>query len=209
MAAGVLHTGSMRHVLRFFLHLGAAGLLILGVLDSSFLFLPLGNDLLLVILISRDHGRYFPYCLMASLGSALGVVLLDLVCRKGGEEGLKKMLKPKRLEMIRKKMSSRAGFAIAVACIAPPPFPFTAVIAAASAFDYPQRRLLAIVFGTRMLRYSLIGWAAIAWGRQIVRIAQSSEFYWAMVVFVIICAIGSAFSVAGWIRRSRYAPAKV
>jgi membrane protein YqaA with SNARE-associated domain len=199
--------GSMRHALHFFLTMGVAGPLILGVMDSSFLFLPLGNDLLVVILISENHTRYLPYALIAALGSTLGVVLLDAVCRKGGEEGLKKMLKPKRFEQIRKKMSQRAGFVIALACLAPPPFPFTAVIAAASAFDYPRRRLLAIVFASRLLRYSLVGLAAIVWGRAIIRIARSSEFYWAMIVFVVICAIGSTISTVGWIRRTRYAPA--
>jgi membrane protein YqaA with SNARE-associated domain len=182
-----------------------AGPLLLGILDSSFLFLPLGNDLLLVILVSRDHRRYLPVAALASLGSTLGVVLLDLVCRKGGEGGLKTMLKPKRLAFIKKKMSRHAGYAVALACIAPPPFPFTAVVGAASAFSYPRIRLLAIVFASRMVRYLLIGWAAIVWGRQIVRIARSPEFFWTMVVFVTICAIGSAFSVAGWIRRTRYA----
>ncbi len=207
MADGMLNLYRMRHALRFFLHIGVAGPLILGVLDSSFLFLPFGNDLLVVILISQDHQRYVLYTLAAAVGSTLGVVLLDLVCRKGGEEGLKKMLKPKRFEAIKKRMSQRAGFGIALACIAPPPFPFTAVIAAASAFEYPRRQLLTIVLATRMIRYSLLGLAAIIWGHVIIRIARSSEFYWAMVVFVAFCAVGSTISVVGWIRRTRRAPA--
>ena len=180
-----------------------AGPFLLGALDSSFLFLPLGNDLLLVLLISADHQRYVPYVLIAALGSTVGVVLLDLVCRKGGEEGLKKMLNPKRFSTIRKKMSQRAGYAVALACVAPPPFPFTAVVAAASAFEYPRRRLLAIVFATRVVRYSLVGLAAIFLGRSILRIARSPQFYWAMIIFVAICAIGSILSIANWIRRSR------
>ncbi len=193
----------VRHAIRIFLHLGMAGPFLLGALDSSFLFLPLGNDLLLVLLISANHQRYAPYVLIAALGSTAGVILLDLVCRKGGEEGLKKMLDPKRFNTIRKKMSQRAGYAIAIACLAPPPFPFTAVIAAASAFDYPRRRLLSIVFAARIVRYSLVGLAAIVLGRAILRIARSPEFYWAMMVFVAICLIGSGFSIARWVRRSR------
>jgi membrane protein YqaA with SNARE-associated domain len=197
----------MRHALSFFLTLGVAGPLLLGILDSSFLFLPMGNDLLLVILISREHSRYVPYAIVAAVGSTLGVVLLDLVCREGGEEGLKKMLKPKRFEQIKKRMSQKAGFAIALACLAPPPFPFTAVIAAASAFAYPRARLLAVVFVSRLIRYTLIGWGAIVFGRDIIRIARSNEFYWAMVVFVVMCLVGSTISAVGWIRRTRYAPA--
>lgn len=193
----------MRHALRIFLHFGMAGPFLLGALDSSFLFLPLGNDLLLVLLISADHRRYAPCVLIAALGSTAGVVLLDLVCRKGGEEGLRKMLNPKRFSAIRQKMSRRAGYAVALACLAPPPFPFTAVVAAASAFDYPRRSLLAIVFAARIIRYSLVGLAAIVLGQAILRVARSPQFYWAMIVFVAFCLIGSVLSAANWIRRSR------
>lgn len=203
MAAGVLQTRHMRHAIRFFLTLGVGGPLILGILDSSFLFLPLGNDLLLVLLISENHHRYIPYVLSAAIGSTLGVVLLDLMCRKGGEEGLKKWLKPKRLALLKKRMSERAGFAIIVACLAPPPFPFTPVIAAASAFEYPKRHLFLLVFAGRVVRFSLIGLAAIFLGHEILHIARSPAFYWAVVVFAVICGVGSVISVVGWIRRSR------
>ena len=98
-----------RHLFAFLLHLGAFGLVILGILDSSFLFLPFGNDLLLVVLVARHH-EYLPfYVAAASLGSATGVLLLDLVCRRGGEEGLKKMMSSKRLNYLKKRMSRSAA----------------------------------------------------------------------------------------------------
>src|SRR5581483_4181029 len=169
---------TVRRFLGFFLHLGPAGPLLLGIADSSFLFLPFGNDLLLVILLARNHQHFWIYVPMAALGSAIGVFLLDMVCRKGGEEGLEKMLKPKRFEYLKQRMAKRAGFAIALACLAPPPFPFTAVIAAASAFAYPRAHLLAITFLARSLRFSLVGLAAVLFGRQILQIAGSRPFFW-------------------------------
>ena len=197
----------MHRFFTFFLHLGVFGPLILGVLDSSFLFLPFGNDVLLVVLTARKHEDYFWYVPMAAAGSMLGVFLLDLVCRKGGEEGLRKMLKPKRYDYIEMRMRTRAGLMIALACIAPPPFPFTAVLAAASAFQYPRRRELGIVFFTRLLRFGLVGLAAILFGRQILRIVQSDPFYRAMLGFIVLCAVGSAYSVYGWVKRSQRVPA--
>jgi membrane protein YqaA with SNARE-associated domain len=189
--------------LGFFLQLGPVGPLLLGIADSSFLFLPFGNDLLLVILLARDHHLYWLYVPMAALGSTIGVFLLDLVARKGGEEGLQKMVKPKRLEYLKKKMDQRAGWAVAVACIAPPPFPFTAVIAAASAFEYPRPKLLAIAFVMRSIRFTLVGLAAILLGREILQIAKSKPFLYAMYAFVAMCVVGSAISIAGWVKRSR------
>src|SRR5271169_3681801 len=105
----------MRRLLIFLLSLGAAGPLLLGILDSSFLFLPFGNDLLLTILIARHHQGFLVYVLSASVGSAIGVLLLDLVCRKGGDEGLSRMFSRKRFTYFKKKMSQHAAGALIVA----------------------------------------------------------------------------------------------
>ncbi len=58
-------------------------------------------------------------------------------------------------------MSDRAGFAAAVAALAPPPFPFTPVIAAASAFSYPPWKLLSVIAGARLVRFTIIGLLAV------------------------------------------------
>jgi membrane protein YqaA with SNARE-associated domain len=193
----------IRDLVSFLFHLGAFGLVVFGILDSSFLFLPIGNDLLLIVLVIRHH-QYLPlYALAASLGSATGVLLLDLVCRKGGEEGLKKMMSGSRFDYLKKKLSRNAIFLIVVASVAPPPFPFTPVMAAASAFQFPRLRLLGYVFASRMVRFTLIGFAAIRFGRRILRIANSPEFTWFMVGFSVLCVVGSILSVVRWIRLSR------
>lgn len=198
---------AVRHFLVWLVHLGLFGPLILGIADSSFLFLPFGNDLLLVVLTARNHPHLPFYIVMAAVGSTLGVVLLDAVCRKGGEEGLKKMMKPKRFEYFERKMSQRAGVAIATACLAPPPFPFTLVIASASAFEYPRKRLLTVVFLARSLRFTIVGLLAIHFGRAILRIAKAPLTEWIMLGFIALCIAGSAFQVMQWIKRSRKTPA--
>jgi len=195
--------GLVHHLFRLFIHLGAFGPLILGILDSSFLFLPVGNDLLLLVLVARHHENVLIYVLAASLGSTAGVVLLDLVSRKGGEEGLQKMMKPKRFDYFKKKMRQRAAVPLAIACLAPPPFPFTPVIAAAGAFQYPRVRLLLVVFAFRTARFLLIGVAALLFGSRILVIVRSSEFTWFMIGFVVVCLVGSTISVISWVQRSR------
>jgi hypothetical protein len=113
------------------------------------------------------------------------------------------MMSRKRLNYLKKKMSRSAAVPLIVSCLAPPPFPFTAVIAAASAFQYPKLRLLSYVFGLRMVRFTLIGLAAIWFGRRILRIANLPEFTWFMVGFSALCIIGSTLSIMRWIRLSR------
>lgn len=195
--------GVLRHALAWLLHLGLFGPLLMGIADSSFLFLPFGNDLLVVVLTVQNHGHLPYYIATAAAGSTLGVVLLDLVCRKGGEEGLKKMIRPQRLEYFKKRIAKNAAVAIATACIAPPPFPFTVVIGSASAFAYPRLRLLGIVFVARAIRFTIVGWLAIEFGNRILSIAKAPATTWVMLGFILLCTIGSALQIAQWVRRSR------
>ena len=44
----------------FFFALGGMGLVLLGILDSSFLMMPLGNDLL-VVALTASHRTHMPY----------------------------------------------------------------------------------------------------------------------------------------------------
>src|SRR5439155_25566166 len=49
-----------QHLFALFVHLGGLGLLAMGILDSSFLIMPFGNDLLLVAMTARKH-ELMPY----------------------------------------------------------------------------------------------------------------------------------------------------
>jgi membrane protein YqaA with SNARE-associated domain len=190
----------IRHVMLWLLHLGVFGPLILGILDSSFLFFPFGNDLLVVALTARDHAHLPLYVLTASLGSATGVLLLDFAARKGGEEGLKKLMKRSRAEYLRKRIEEHGAVAVAVAALAPPPFPFTLVIAATSAFQFPRARLLAVAFAARIIRFTLVGLLAVWFGRGILRIVRTTEFEWFMFGFIVLCTVGSVLQVRRWLR---------
>lgn len=177
----------------------------MGVLDSSFLFFPFGNDLLVVGLVARNHHGFLLYVLAAATGSILGVFLLDLVARKAGEEGIQKVAGSKRFEYLKRKIGEKGGRALALGCLAPPPFPFTMVVATNSALGYPRLRLLWIVWLARAFRFTVIGFLALKFGPVILRIANSPAFKWSMVGFIVICIAGSAISITNWVRKSRRA----
>ncbi len=191
---------SFRHLLTYFLQLGSVGILLVSIADDSFLFLPIGSDLLTVILVARHHSWLPLYVLAGAVGSAIGVFILDLVCRNGGEALLKRMVKPKLLNYLQQRMEKHAAMVVVVTCLAPPPFPFGAAIAVASALQYSRARLLGLVLVARTIRYTLIGWAALYFGRGVIRIADSTEFEWFMGAFIAFCAIGSIASVIQWVR---------
>jgi membrane protein YqaA with SNARE-associated domain len=192
-------------LLHFFIHLNYAGPFIMGILDSSFLFLPFGNDLLVVGLVAHHHQGYLLYVLSAVCGSTTGVFLLDLVARKAGEEGIQKVTGPARFNYLKRKIGQRGGVALVLACIAPPPFPFSPVVATNSALGYPRRKLLFLVAISRAARFLILGYLALRYGRAILRVAKSDDFKWAMIAFIAVCAIGSSFSVYKWVRKSRSA----
>jgi membrane protein YqaA with SNARE-associated domain len=197
-----------RPLLHFLFQLGYFGPVVMGVLDSSFLFLPFGNDLLIVSLVARHHQALIIYVLAAACGSTLGVLLLDLVARKAGEEGIERVAGPKRFEYLKRKIGEKGGRAIVLGCLAPPPFPFTMVVATNSALGYPRSRLLWMVWLVRAARFTVIGLLAMKFGPVILRIADSPAFKWSMAAFIAICIIGSAISIANWIRKTRRATPK-
>jgi membrane protein YqaA with SNARE-associated domain len=184
---------------------GGIGLLVLGVLDSSFLIAPWGNDLLVIAMTARDPRLPYMvyYAAMSTVGSVLGCLLIDLTLRPLGAKGLEKHLSKRRLERVRKKMGQNAGVGLALASLAPPPFPFTAFVMAAAALQYSRKRLLAIVGATRMVRFILLGSLAMRFGERILRWGANPILQGIMVGLIVFSIVGSVVSVYGWIKRSK------
>ena len=187
---------------RFFAHLGGFGLLLLGILDSSFLFMPLGNDLLVVALTAQRHNRMLYYAAMASAGSVIGCFLTDLVCRRGGEKGLEQIASGRTIQYVQAKIKNHAGPALAIACVLPPPFPFTPFIIVMAALQYPRTKMLAIVGAGRMVRFSVEGALAIVYGRRILELAKNSALQQTIIALVVISMVGSVWSIYSWVKRT-------
>ena len=175
----------------------------MGIFDSSFLFLPFGNDLLVVTLVARHHQGWLSYVLAAAVGSTIGVFALALVAQKLGEDGIKKMAGEKRLARLHKMIEKHGSKTVSLACIAPPPFPFTMVIAAEAALNLSRLRICAVSFFTRGVRFSVLGLLAIKYGRHILEVANSNVFRWTMIGFILLCLAGSALSIYSWIKNVR------
>jgi membrane protein YqaA with SNARE-associated domain len=197
----------VNHILRLLIHivfrLNYFGPFVMGVMDSSFLLLPLGNDLVVVSLVIRNHHGYPWYVLAAVAGAVTGTFLLDLVARHIGETGVQHVAGQRRFEYLKKKIGQKGGYAVAVACLSPPPFPFTAVISTVSALSYSRKKLLIIVGFSRAIRFLILGWLAIRYGKWILRVANSAPFKWTMLIFVGVCVVGSVFSLLKWFRRGK------
>jgi len=102
---------STRWILRFFMRMGLFGLFFMSTLDSSFLVLPFGNDLLLIALVTsnRDSLIWIAYVIVSAIGSVAGVLIVDVIMRKAGEKGLERFVSAQRLEKLKAKLENKGG----------------------------------------------------------------------------------------------------
>jgi membrane protein YqaA with SNARE-associated domain len=188
--------------------MGAIGLFLLGVLDSSFLFLPFGNDLLLIALVSsnRTSAIWILYVVASALGSVLGVLIVDLIMRKTGEEGLEKFVSRKKVERLKRKMDKHAGWAVFWATLIPPPFPFTAVVMTASALQCSRKKIVLAVFFGRLLRFTIEALLALYFGRQILKFIDSDVMEYFVYGLLVIAVVGSVYSIRKWFKGGKGSP---
>lgn len=191
------------HLFRFFARLGGFGLLGLGILDSSFLFMPLGNDLLIVALTARHPSKLPYYAAMATAGSVLGCLIVDLTSRKLGEAGLADRVSKRSLDSVRKRFESKAAWSLIFASLMPPPFPFTVFVIVAAALQYSRKRLMAAIAAGRMIRFTAIGLLAVFYGRQIIRMSALPAVRWGVIGLAVISIAGSAIGLIRTFKRSR------
>jgi len=190
----------LRHLFHLAYRAGAVGLLTVGVLDSSFLMLPLGNDFLLLGLAARHSDRVILYVVAATVGSVLGVLLTLWVSSKAGDK-LSKGRKGRAWRYAEKQTKEKAGWVLTLGSLMPPPFPFTLFVAAAGALRVPLKKVLAYVSAGRLARFSVEGALAVHYGRRILSLANSPALKNFGIVMIVVAVGGSAYSIYGWVRR--------
>src|SRR5215203_2065120 len=190
--------------MRFFRRMGFLGLFLLSALDSSFLVLPFGNDLLLIALISsdRDSWIWIAYVLVSAVGSVLGVLVIDLLMRKTGEKGLERFISQRRIEQLKSKMEKKAGLTVFLATLMPPPFPFTPAVMTASALQCPRKTLLGTVFLGRLVRFGIEAVLALYFGRQLIAYINSDMLAYIVYGLMGIAIVLSSFSIIRWLKRN-------
>lgn len=189
---------------RFVRRLGMPGLFLMSALDSSFLVLPFGNDLLLIALVSsrRDSLIWIAYVLVSAVGSVVGVFVIDLLMRKAGEKGLERFVSARKIERWKTKLENKLGITVFVATLLPPPFPFTPVIMTASALQCSRRKLFGAVFVGRLIRFTVEAILALYFGRQVIAYIDSDAVAYFVYGLIAVAVVLSTLSLLRWLRRS-------
>jgi membrane protein YqaA with SNARE-associated domain len=128
--------------------LGAPGLFLLAFLDSSFIPIPEGVDILVIFMSIRHPERMVLYASLATAGSVAGCYVLYALARRGGETFLRKRFKADTIDKAVARFQKYGAFAIAIPAILPPPTPFKLfILAAGVARIRPLEFLIAITVG--------------------------------------------------------------
>jgi len=179
---------------------GWAGVFAIALLDSAFVPMPSGPDLLLILGVSHQSNivGVISYVVAATLGSTIGCTLLYLMARRGGEIALKPVSAERRA-YIQGMLGRYDALAIVIASIMPPPFPFKPFILCAGVFKFkPLRLIIALLIG-RTLRYLALGLLTLYFGQATIDMVKK----YGPQLLIVIVAAGALFIAIRYIGARR------
>ena len=119
----------------------------------------------MILLSTTNPSWMLLYAFMATSGSALGCWILYLISRRAGSRALNRFSEAKQ-QRVKNWIEKYDAFAVLVATLLPPPFPFKLFVVTAGVFRFSLVRfMLAIIVG-RAFRFLLEGYFAVRYGHQ-------------------------------------------
>ncbi len=168
------------------------------------LAIPGSTDLLLLWLISNGKS---PYLLVACavVGSLIGGYTTWRLGKKGGEAAIEKYVPARLQKRVQGWAQKHAILSVLVPAILPPPVPLWPFLLAAGALGATWQRFLLAFGGGRTLRYGLVGWLAVAYGRRMAKEFAAALNKWGtpvMITFLVLTVAGLIYSFIK-LRRAR------
>jgi membrane protein YqaA with SNARE-associated domain len=195
------------HGLHWLMGFGTMGLFVVSVIDSSIIPLPVpGSTDLLLILLVVHHADPVLAGLAAFVGSIVGGYLTWGAGAKGGEAALHRYLPKRFARRLTGWVEKNGTLAVSASAMFPPPFPLMPILLAAGALGVSRKKFL-LSFGlARAVRYSLVTWLAVAYGRAMVRAFRHYLSGWSttlMWVYLGLVVVGILYGVWKFRREGR------
>src|SRR6478735_1235989 len=169
------------------LGLGAPGLFLAAIADSSFLSLPEVVDILLIWMTTQNKHRMIVYAASATLGSVIGCLLLYTVGRKG-DQFIARRFSAERMERALGAFRRYGIMAVLIPSLLPPPMPFKIFVLLAGAAGISTGRFaVAIVIG-RGIRYFGEALLAVWYGDQAMEFLHANGRTASLALAVLMAA---------------------
>ena len=169
--------------------LGIPGLFAVAFVDSAAVPLAGGPDALVLLLSWSRPAMVYIIVLAATTGSMLGALVMHGIALKGGEKILSRF-KAEKIAWAEKKIQEHGTWTVIAGVLAPPPFPTKLIILAAGFLRMSRLRFCMAVFTGRLIRYSLLGYLAVIFGKHAAQILKDhySAIFLVLVGSVVLFA---------------------
>ena len=196
---------------RWLLHLGLPGLFFVSIIDSSIIPLPLpgSTDILLLLLVAHRGSHPVWLGLAAISGSILGGYLTWSAGKKGGEAMLNRWAPKRLVRPLTRWVSARGGMAVAASALLPPPVPLMPLLLGSGALGVSRRKFLTAFSLARVVRYGLITWLGMTYGRRVLRWWNHYLADWSTtILWTLLALLVAAICYGFWKYRQMERPAR-
>ena len=194
---------SSSHALGWLMHLGAVGIFVLAVVDSSVIPIPLpgSTDLVLLLLTafrSNSIGSPIVFASCAFAGSVIGGTMTWAAGKKGGEAALDKLGRGRFVRRVQSWVKRNGLISVGLAALLPPPVPLMPFLLAAGALGVSRARFLISYCTARAVRYGLVALVGYKYGRAVINFWQRDLKGWStpiLVVYVSLLVLGALYGI--------------
>ena len=194
--AAARHPDPLFHLL---LSLGIVGVLLISIVDSSFVPLPIpGITDIMIVVLAAQRANILLLVGAATFGSFLGGFFSYKVGQSGGMAFLEKHVPPRIFRRVTGWMESHAILSVALPAILPPPMPLSPFVLAAGALNMSRNKFLTTFTVSRLLRHALAAWLGIHYGPHVLRMWNMFTRKWGVPILItiwsiILVSVGFAF----------------
>lgn len=172
----------------FAMGLGAPGLFLLSLVDSSVLALPQVVEILIVWMVLAHPERWLLYGGLASAGSVAGLYLLYALARKGGEAFIRKRLHARHVERAMAAFQRYGVVTLILPSLIPPPVPLKPFVLMAGVAGMPQRRFLLAIASGRFARFMGLALLTTWYGQPALDYLRANALFVTLAALSLIAA---------------------
>ena len=182
--AAMPHHASTR-LMHFLMSFGLVGLLLVSIVDSSFIPLPIpGVTDIMVVILAAQHSNMFLLVGLATVGSALGGLFSHSVGQAGGMALIEKHVSKKMFSRVQKWMEHHAVLSVALPAVLPPPMPLAPFVLAAGALKMSRRKFMISFTASRFLRHCAAAAIGIYFGSGVLRLWNRFSRRWGAPILI-------------------------